>query len=165
MNSDQFNIGSTEFNIQDRLAILNILNGVTIYYDDYNPDGLTNYIDCYSENGVFVLNIPGKEPEYVYKNPSKGQNGMYEFFGKRIESFIENGIQNRHNFTNKVLYYQTETRAKSILNLLFIKNEKQKNGSISIELLMSAQYDIYLEKINSVWKIQKMVANVDNIFS
>tara|TARA_B100000378_G_scaffold267163_1_gene253166 strand:- start:94 stop:582 length:489 start_codon:yes stop_codon:yes gene_type:complete len=162
MASDQFNIGSTLFNANDRLAILNVLNGVTIYYDDYDPDGLTNYIDCYTENGVFVLKNPGQAPQYVYKNPEPGQTGMYEFFGSRIQGFIEQGIQNRHDFSNKVLHYQTETRAKAIVNLLFAKNQQQADGTITLEITMSAQYDIYLEKIDHSWKIQKMVANVDN---
>ncbi len=162
------NIGGLNFDAQDRLAILNLLNGITIFYDNYDG-GLKDYINCYSENGVFILKIPGQDPQYAYKNPPPGQQSMEIFFGTRIASFIKNGIQNRHNFSNTVVYDQTKETALCKCNLIFVKNQEftGKDGSPNIPLtvLMSAQYDITVVKVDNIWKVKEMVANVDNLFS
>lgn len=165
---DKYHLGSTDFNSTDRLAILNLLNGVTQYYDNYAPEGLDNYISCYTDDGVFILRIPGKEEQKAYKSPDSNQTqtGMKEFFGTRIASFVENGIQNRHNFTNKTIIKQGLESAEAVLNLLFVDNHtyltKTDQPYIPLKLVMSAQYHIKLVKLASSWYIKEMVAQVDN---
>ncbi|MEQ9302465.1 MAG: nuclear transport factor 2 family protein [Marinoscillum sp.] len=164
---DKYHIGSTNFNAQDRLSILNLIDGITIYYDDYE-NGLQNYIDCYTEDGLFILKIPGKDPQYVYKNPESGQNGMKEFFGERIADFIAQAKQNRHNYSNKVIIEQTDHEAKAIVNLIFVCNQHYDSNQGPVGLInvqMSAQYDISFRKHKDRWLVHEMIANVDNTFS
>lgn len=169
MATDKYNIGSTEFNAQDRGAILNLLNGVTIYYDNYEPEGLQNYLDCYTEDGVFVLSVPGQKDQAFYKNPGPNQQGMYKFFASRIESFVANGIQNRHNFTNKVVIEQRECEAVVIINMLFVVNHTYNtvNGDKFVPMYIneSAQYTMDVVKEDSRWLIKRMYALVDGNFA
>ncbi len=138
----------TQFDVQDRLEIINLANSFTIHFDQREWD---EYINCFAENSSFTMKDKKGEVLRIMK-----KNELQDFFAPRIQGFIEQDQRRRHLITNISISEQTATDAALRFNSLLASTDKS-----DLNFVTTILYDCKFVKVNGAWRIMEITANLD----
>lgn len=126
--------GDPNISVSDRLAIKDVMNAYAFYWD--NSD-LENFFGLFTVEAV--------------------NNMSRESASERLDYFKSNGLQRRHLMANTHFLEQNDSTAyiKQYTLLTSTKNEKELNPISTIV------YDVWLIKVDGIWKISKRKINLD----
>jgi 3-phenylpropionate/cinnamic acid dioxygenase small subunit len=126
--------GDSNFNLADRMAIMDVMNAYSLYWDNSDLD---NFFGLFSDDAL--------------------QNMSKEKANERLEYFKTNSLQRRHLMANTHFLEQSDSTAyiKQYTLLTSTKNEKKFTP------ISTLVYDVWLIKVNGVWKISKRKIKLD----
>jgi ketosteroid isomerase-like protein len=134
--------GRSDFDVADRLAIINLIGTYSLAYDNYDADA---WFDLFTPDAVFAVGTPGMKPLVL------SGDAMRKAWRARIANFKSTGNKRRHLMSNIVFLEQTGTTAHvSIVGLL----TNAKDGK-TFTAVSSLNYEGWFVKINGVWKISR----------
>jgi 3-phenylpropionate/cinnamic acid dioxygenase small subunit len=128
--------GDTNISVSDRLAIKDVMNAYAFYWDSSD---LENFFGLFTDEAVNKMNK--------------------ERASERSDYFKSNGLQRRHLMANTHFLEQNDSTAyiKQYTLLTSTKNEKELNPISTIV------YDVWLIKVNGIWKISKRNIKLDGV--
>lgn len=140
--------GDTNFNIADRIAILDVINAYGVYWDENNLKGFFN---LFLDDAVRITTDKnGNEKKTTKSEEEKIAIERQTFFKK-------NSMQRRHMMHNTHFIKQTENYARVIQYMTLLNTTAGKKSNIVSPII----YDFELKKINGIWKISKRKINLD----
>ena len=140
--------GDTNFNIADRIAILDVINAYGVYWDENNLKGFFN---LFLDDAVRITTDKnGNEKKTTKSEEEKIAIERQTFFKK-------NSMQRRHMMHNTHFIKQTENYARVIQYMTLLNTTTGKKSNIVSPII----YDFELKKINGIWKISKRKINLD----
>ena len=143
-------IGNTNFDIADRIAIEDVIDAYGFYWDSNNLEG---YLSLFLDDAIGVtIDSQGDKDKYYIKSDSQIENSQ-----KRMDYFIKNQMQRRHIMANTFFIELTNNYAhlKKYM-ILLTTNNKSKT-----EILTPINYVFKLKKVNGFWKIVYREINLD----
>ena len=140
--------GDTNFNIADRIAILDVINAYGVYWDENNLKGFFN---LFLDDAVRITTDKnGNEKKTTKSEEEKIAIERQTFFKK-------NSMQRRHMMHNTHFIKQTENYARVIQYMTLLNTTAGKKSNIVSPII----YDFEFYKINDIWKISKRKINLD----
>ena len=140
--------GDTNFNIADRIAILDVINAYGVYWDENNLKGFFN---LFLDDAVRITTDKnGNEKKTTKSEEEKIAIERQTFFKK-------NSMQRRHMMHNTHFIKQTENYARVIQYMTLLNTTESEKSNIVSPII----YDFELKKINGIWKISKRKINLD----
>ena len=140
--------GDTNFNIADRIAILDVINAYGVYWDENNLKGFFN---LFLDDAVRITTDKnGNEKKTTKSEEEKIAIERQTFFKK-------NSMQRRHMMHNTHFIKQTENYARVIQYMTLINTTESEKSNIVSPII----YDFEFYKINDIWKISKRKINLD----
>ena len=140
--------GDTNFNIADRIAILDVINAYGVYWDENNLKGFFN---LFLDDAVRITTDKnGNEKKITKSEEEKIAIERQTFFKKNL-------MQRRHMMHNTHFIKQTENYARVIQYMTLLNTTAGKKSNIVSPII----YDFELKKINGIWKISKRKINLD----
>ena len=140
--------GDTNFNIADRIAILDVINAYGVYWDENNLKGFFN---LFLDDAVRITTDKnGNEKKTTKSEEEKIAIERQTFFKK-------NSMQRRHMMHNTHFIKQTENYARVIQYMTLLNTTESKKSNIVSPII----YDFEFYKINDIWKISKRKINLD----
>ena len=138
----QQNAGRTDFDVTDRLAILNLVHAYCVELDRFNLDA---WFDLFSDDAIFTGHLPNVPPVEL----SDGE--FRSFFRQRFGGFERRGNQRRHLISNVVFVAQEADSAHTLMSgiLTDVKDKK------IFTALTSLNYEGWYVKNDGVWKIHR----------
>lgn len=140
--------GDTNFNIADRIAILDVINAYGVYWDENNLKGFFN---LFLDDAVRITTDKnGNEKKTTKSEEEKIAIERQTFFKK-------NSMQRRHMMHNTHFIKQTENYARVIQYMTLLNTTENEKSNIVSPII----YDFEFYKINDIWKISKRKINLD----
>ena len=140
--------GDTNFNIADRIAILDVINAYGVYWDENNLKGFFN---LFLDDAVRITTDKnGNEKKTTKSEEEKIAIERQTFFKK-------NSMQRRHMMHNTHFIKQTENYARVIQYMTLLNTTESEKSNIVSPII----YDFEFYKINDIWKISKRKINLD----
>ena len=140
--------GDTNFNIADRIAILDVINAYGVYWDENNLKGFFN---LFLDDAVRITTDKnGNEKKTTKSEEEKIAIERQTFFKK-------NSMQRRHMMHNTHFIKQTENYARVIQYMTLINTTESEKSNIVSPII----YDFEFYKINDIWKISQRKINLD----
>ena len=140
--------GDTNFNIADRIAILDVINAYGVYWDENNLKGFFN---LFLDDAVRITTDKnGNEKKTTKSEEEKIAIERQTFFKK-------NSMQRRHMMHNTHFIKQTENYARVIQYMTLLNTTESEKSNIVSPII----YDFEFYKINDIWKISKRKLNLD----
>lgn len=134
--------GRTDFDVADRLPVLNLLSAYSLAYNTFDADG---WFDLFTEDVTFVVGVPGMEPIAQHGDEFRS------FWRTRMGDFQSQGLQRRHLVSNVVFLDEDATSAHvSVVGLLTNTVDGKEFQPVA-----NLNYEGWLEKRNGVWKIAR----------
>jgi 3-phenylpropionate/cinnamic acid dioxygenase small subunit len=99
-------------NVEDRLAILDMIGRYTYAWDERDPDA---YANIFAEDGVFEVYF-GAGPEPAVQNSSRAE--IFRWVSARHAAMEADGIQTRHHMVNIVFDELTADTARTRTTLM-----------------------------------------------
>jgi len=126
--------GDSNISVSDRLAIKDVMNAYALYWDNGDLD---SFFGLFTDSAV--------------------NNMSRERASERLDYFKSNGLQRRHLMANTHFLEQNDSTAyiKQYTLLTSTKNEK------ALTPIATIVYDIWLIKVDGIWKISKRKINFD----
>lgn len=126
--------GDPNFKLADRMAIIDVMNAYSLYWDNSDLD---KFFGLFSDDAL--------------------QNMSKEKANDRFEYFKTNNLQRRHLMANTHFLEQSDSTAyiKQYTLLTSTKNKKE------LTPISTIVYDIWLIKVDGIWKISKRKINLD----
>ena len=143
----QDGVGRSDFNVADRLAILEVLGTYANELDNFNVDA---WIAQFTEDAVFVGVDSGRRIE-------ADRNVFERIFRERFRVFKDNGDQRRHIQSNVQFAAQTRDAAKVQYNAAVFTTNRY--GPVQVALTIHCE--TWLVKRNGVWKIARQLNRND----
>ena len=106
--------GSTDFDVKDRLAIINLING---YADCFDKNDLEQWYTLFTDDKECTTYLSDSDPVVV------SGNGFEEMFSRHRGGMATAGIQPMHANTNLNIQEQTSDRALAETYMLYIPME------------------------------------------
>ena len=140
--------GAPNFKCSDRLAIKDVMDAYSLYWDNSDVDGFFN---LFTEDAVRIDSKEGQEDVLIPMQERK------KIASERLNYFKSHGLQRRHLMANTHFLKQNESSAyiKQYTLLTSTENEKE------LKLLSTIVYDVWLKKVDGIWKISKYKINLD----
>ncbi|MEW5421228.1 nuclear transport factor 2 family protein [Amorphus sp. 3PC139-8] len=136
------NPGSTDFDVADRMAIVNLISAYAFAYDNTEAEA---WLDLFTPDAVFVAGVPGQTPV------SFSGDNFRTFWTKRMAAFRSSGNLRRHLMPNILFLDQTaDTAHISVVGLLTNAADGKTFSAVS-----SLNYEGWLVKGPNGWKIQR----------
>ena len=149
--------GNTQFNVNDRLAIVNLVNGYAEYYDHGDLDA---WFGLFVDTPNVTVKLGNTEPMVA-----EGE-AFTAFMSSYRKTSVENGIIPRHLVTNVCVREQFANAAKVDAYITFIPldtagmDTPRTKGKIDIS--GTALYRFQVEKgIDGIWRIRRYHINYD----
>ena len=140
--------GDTNFNIADRIAILDVINAYGVYWDENNLKGFFN---LFLDDAVRITTDKnGNEKKTTKSEEEKIAIERQTFFKK-------NSMQRRHMMHNTHFIKQTENYARVKQYMTLLNTTESEKSNIVSPII----YDFEFYKINDIWKISKRKINLD----
>jgi len=137
-----FPAGTTKFNAEDRLAIINVIGTYSFTYDNYQID---KWLKLFTDKAVFAAGVVGQKPLV-----QTGEE-FRTFWKKRGAEFKKSGNKRRHLISNIVFLDQTDKTAHiSAVGLLM---NSKKGADVSVRTPLN--YEGWFVKVDGVWLIEK----------
>lgn len=106
--------GNTDFNVKDRLAIINLCNA---YANHFDKNELVDWFTLFTENPTCVICLSDEPPVTVIGDDFKNLLSQYR------ESMVEAGTQPLHLDTNLAIQEQDPDRATAEAYILYMPLE------------------------------------------
>ena len=140
--------GDTNFNIADRIAILDVINAYGVYWDENNLKGFFN---LFLDDAVRITTDKNGNEKKITKSEEE------KIAIERQTFFKKNSMQRRHMMHNTHFIKQTENYARVIQYMTLLNTTESKKSNIVSPII----YDFEFYKINDIWKISKRKINLD----
>ena len=142
-------VGSTEFNVADKIAINNVIDAYGFYWD---TNQLDKFLSLFTDDAIGVIYNNETKVTFSIKSEEQIKNDQ-----ERMNYFIERGMQRRHMMSNTMLIELTDDSAhlKKYMMLLTTNNNSKT------EIVSPIFYDFKLKKIDGIWKIAFREINLD----
>ena len=137
---------------EDRFQIIDLINSFTIYFDERDLD---EYIDCYADGGVFVIQFKGEITTWLEKDDMK------RVFGPRLDEFAKNNQQRRHLTANVSIVEQSSSYALARANALLLNTTSKKDGTADLDMVSTVLYKYKVVKVENEWKFTEVFAVLD----
>ena len=134
--------GDLNFNINDRIAIKDVIDAYGIYWDTNNLEG---YLSLFTDDAIGVhYDENGDKKIYQIKSDSEIKKSK-----ERMNFFINNNMQRRHMMSNSLIIDQS----KSFVHLIQYMTLITTNNKQITEFVTPISYIFKLSKIDDIWKI------------
>ena len=134
--------GDLNFNINDRIAIKDVIDAYGIYWDTNNLEG---YLSLFTDDAIGVhYDENGDKKIYQIKSDSEIKKSK-----ERMNFFINNNMQRRHMMSNSLIIDQS----KSFVHLIQYMTLLTTNNEQITEFVTPISYIFKLSKIDDIWKI------------
>ena len=140
--------GDTNFNIADRIAILDVINAYGVYWDENNLKGFFN---LFLDDAVRITTDENGNEKKITKSEEE------KIAIERQTFFKKNSMQRRHMMHNTHFIKQTENYARVIQYMTLLNTTESEKSNIVSPII----YDFEFYKINDIWKISKRKINLD----
>ena len=140
--------GDTNFNIADRIAILDVINAYGVYWDENNLKGFFN---LFLDDAVRITTDKNGNEKIITKSEEE------KIAIERQTFFKKNSMQRRHMMHNTHFIKQTENYARVIQYMTLLNTTESEKSNIVSPII----YDFEFYKINDIWKISKRKINLD----
>ena len=140
--------GDTNFNIADRIAILDVINAYGVYWDENNLKGFFN---LFLDDAVRITTDKNGNKKKITKSEEE------KIAIERQTFFKKNSMQRRHMMHNTHFIKQTENYARVIQYMTLLNTTENEKSNIVSPII----YDFEFYKINDIWKISKRKINLD----
>ena len=140
--------GDTNFNIADRIAILDVINAYGVYWDENNLKGFFN---LFLDDAVRITTDKNGNKKKITKSEEE------KIAIERQTFFKKNSMQRRHMMHNTHFIKQTENYARVIQYMTLLNTTEGVKSNIVSPII----YDFEFYKINDIWKISKRKINLD----
>jgi len=142
--------GDLNFNINDRIAIKDVIDAYGIYWDTNNLEG---YLSLFTDDAIGVhYDENGDKKIYQIKSESEIKKNE-----ERMNFFINNNMQRRHMMSNSLIIDQS----KSFVHLIQYMTLLTTNNKQITEFVTPISYIFKLSKIDDIWKISYREINLD----
>lgn len=142
--------GDLNFNINDRIAIKDVIDAYGIYWDTNNLEG---YLSLFTDDAVGVhYDENGDKKIYQIKSDSEIKKNE-----ERMNFFINNNMQRRHMMSNSLIIDQS----KSFVHLIQYMTLLTTNNKQITEFVTPISYIFKLSKIDDIWKISYREIKLD----
>ena len=142
--------GDLNFNINDRIAIKDVIDAYGIYWDTNNLEG---YLSLFTDDAIGVhYDENGDKKIYQIKSESEIKKNE-----ERMNFFINNNMQRRHMMSNSLIIDQS----KSFVHLIQYMTLLTTNNEQITEFVTPISYIFKLSKIDDIWKISYREINLD----
>lgn len=142
--------GDLNFNINDRIAIKDVIDAYGIYWDTNNLEG---YLSLFTDDAIGVhYDENGDKKIYQIKSDSEIKKNE-----ERMNFFIKNNMQRRHMMSNSLIIDQS----KSFVHLIQYMTLLTTNNKQITEFVTPISYIFKLSKIDDIWKISYREINLD----
>ena len=142
--------GDLNFNINDRIAIKDVIDAYGIYWDTNNLEG---YLSLFTDDAIGVhYDENGDKKIYQIKSDSEIKKNE-----ERMNFFINNNMQRRHMMSNSLIIDQS----KSFVHLIQYMTLLTTNNKQITEFVTPISYIFKLSKIDDIWKISYREINLD----
>lgn len=145
----QDNVGTTNFNVSDRIAISDVIDAYGFYWDSNNLD---KYLSLFTDDAIGVNYNKGKKVSYKIKSEEQIRSSQ-----ERMSYFIQNDMQRRHMMSNTLILELTEEFAHLEQYMTLLTTNQKTNTEFVTPIL----YKFQLKKINESWKITYREIKVD----
>ena len=145
----QDNVGTTNFNVSDRIAISDVIDAYGFYWDSNNLD---KYLSLFTDDAIGVNYNKGKKVSYKIKSEEQIRSSQ-----ERMSYFIQNDMQRRHMMSNTLILELTEEFADLEQYMTLLTTNQKTNTEFVTPIL----YIFKLKKINDLWKIAYREIKVD----
>jgi len=134
--------GDLNFNINDRIAIKDVIDAYGIYWDTNNLEG---YLSLFTDDAIGVhYDENGDKKIYQIKSDSEIKKNE-----ERMNFFINDNMQRRHMMSNSLIIDQS----KSFVHLIQYMTLLTTNNKQITEFVTPISYIFKLSKIDDIWKI------------
>tara|TARA_Y100000746_G_C15398371_1_gene405299 strand:- start:54 stop:650 length:597 start_codon:yes stop_codon:yes gene_type:complete len=140
--------GDTNFNIADRIAILDVINAYGVYWDENNLKGFFN---LFLDDAVRITTDKNGNEKKITKSEEE------KIAIERQTFFKKNSMQRRHMMHNTHFIKQTENYARVKQYMTLLNTTESEKSNIVSPII----YDFEFYKINDIWKISKRKINLD----
>ncbi|MEC7870329.1 MAG: nuclear transport factor 2 family protein [Bacteroidota bacterium] len=145
--------GDLNFNINDRIAIKDVIDAYGIYWDTNNLEG---YLSLFTDDAIGVhYDENGDKKIYQIKSESEIKKNE-----ERMNFFINNNMQRRHMMSNSLIIDQS----KSFVHLIQYMTLLTTNNKQITEFVTPISYIFKLSKIDDIWKISYREIILDKPF-
>ena len=142
--------GDLNFNINDRIAIKDVIDAYGIYWDTNNLEG---YLSLFTDDAIGVhYDENGERKIYQIKSDSEIKKNE-----ERMNFFIKNNMQRRHMMSNSLIIDQS----KSFVHLIQYMTLLTTNNNQITEFVTPISYIFKLSKIDDIWKISYREIKLD----
>ena len=142
--------GDLNFNINDRIAIKDVIDAYGIYWDTNNLEG---YLSLFTDDAIGVhYDENGDKKIYQIKSESEIKKNE-----ERMNFFINNNMQRRHMMSNSLIIDQS----KSFVHLIQYMTLLTTNNKQITEFVTPISYIFKLSKIDDIWKISYREIKLD----
>ena len=142
--------GDLNFNINDRIAIKDVIDAYGIYWDTNNLEG---YLSLFTDDAIGVhYDENGDKKIYQIKSDSEIKKNE-----ERMNFFINNNMQRRHMMSNSLIIDQS----KSFVHLIQYMTLLTTNNKQITEFVTPISYIFKLSKIDDIWKISYREIKLD----
>ena len=142
--------GDLNFNINDRIAIKDVIDAYGIYWDTNNLEG---YLSLFTDDAIGVhYDENGDKKIYQIKSESEIKKNE-----ERTNFFINNNMQRRHMMSNSLIIDQS----KSFVHLIQYMTLLTTNNKQITEFVTPISYIFKLSKIDDIWKISYREIKLD----
>ena len=146
--------GQTDFNVKDRLAIINVINS---YADDYDHNNFSEYLKLFSKDIKCTVYTNESEPVIV-----EGEEFRKFMKGLRL-SALENNVGPLHFISNLNIQEQTSRSAIAETYVMYVPLDTSRldlpeETLNNTKITGTARYIFSLEKdLKNIWKIKSYV--------
>ena len=142
--------GDLNFNINDRIAIKDVIDAYGIYWDTNDLEG---YLSLFTDDAIGVhYDENGDKKIYQIKSESEIKKNE-----ERMNFFINNNMQRRHMMSNSLIIDQS----KSFVHLIQYMTLLTTNNKQITEFVTPISYIFKLSKIDDIWKISYREIKLD----
>ena len=142
--------GDLNFNINDRIAIKDVIDAYGIYWDTNDLEG---YLSLFTDDAIGVhYDENGDKKIYQIKSDSEIKKNE-----ERRNFFINNNMQRRHMMSNSLIIDQS----KSFVHLIQYMTLLTTNNKQITEFVTPISYIFKLSKIDDIWKISYREIKLD----
>ena len=145
----QDNVGKTNFNVSDRIAIRDVIDAYGFYWDSNNLD---KFLSLFTDDAIGVIYNKGEKVFYKIKSEDQIRSSQ-----ERMSFFIKNDVQRRHMMSNTIILELTEEFAHLLQYMTLLTTNQRTNTEFVTPIL----YKFKFKKINELWKIAYREINVD----
>ena len=142
--------GDLNFNINDRIAIKDVIDAYGIYWDTNNLEG---YLSLFTDDAIGV-HYDENGDKKIYQIKSESETKKNE---ERMNFFINNNMQRRHMMSNSLIIDQS----KSFVHLIQYMTLLTTNNKQITEFVTPISYIFKLSKIDDIWKISYREIKLD----